>query len=128
MKQRRTRWRPFDSWIKARWDFTFGWRLQSCEILHSKKEPNEEEEDISSFLGSLEEVEGDRWSDLIPIKKDLDSDFLLKINLILIFFLPRNQFIWRIDLLWCKFLLNLKWNIRRKIKRWRSFEKNSFPF
>ena len=46
----------------------------------------EEEEGEISFSGIPEEEEGGKGSDLMTIKKDLDLDFLFKIDLILISF------------------------------------------
>ena len=37
-------------------------------------------------------------------------------------FLPRSFFLWKTNLLWCKFLLRFKWKMQRKLARWRSFE------
>ena len=59
-----------------------------AKVFLEKKESNDEEEGESSFLGSSEEEEGDQGIYLMAIKKDLDPDFLLKINLMLIFFSP----------------------------------------
>ena len=74
--------------VECRKDETFSLD-DGCEVAKffpEKKESNEEEEDESSFLGSSEEEEGDQESDLIAIKKNLDPDFFLKIDLMLIFF------------------------------------------
>ena len=64
---------------------------EGCKITKvflRKKASKEEEEGKSSFLGSSEEEEGEQGSDFMAIKKDLDPDLLLKIDLMLIFFFP----------------------------------------
>ena len=53
---------------------------------------SEEEEGESIFLVSSEEEEGEQESYLMAIKKNLDPYFLLKIDLMLIFFSPKVSF------------------------------------
>ena len=112
------------SWRES---FSLNEGCKVAKVFLRKKESNEEEGE-SNFLGSSEEEEGEQGSDLMSIRKDLDPDFFLKIDLMLMFFLTTSHFLWSINLLWLKFVLSLKWKMQRKLRRWRSFENKVFPF